>query len=158
MPALRPRALPQPLHAANEALAFLLELCMLAALAWWGATAVGALAGRIALAIGCPLAAVVIWWLFAAPRARIRLPLPGILAVKAVAFGAGVAAVYAVGQHVLAIVFAVVAAVNTCVAAIDRNAAMQRELDLAPGPARPGRPAGDAVSRRGNTAAPGAGA
>jgi polyferredoxin len=130
MAALRARALPQPLHAANEALAFLLELCMLAALAWWGATAVSALAGRVALAIICPLAAIVGWWLFAAPRARIRLPLAGVLAVKAVAFGAGTAALYAVGQHLLAIVFAVVAAVNTGVAASDRNAAMQRETAL----------------------------
>jgi Protein of unknown function (DUF2568) len=127
MAALRARALPQPLHAANEALAFLLELCMLAALAWWGATAVGALAGRVALAICCPLAAIIVWWLFAAPRARIRLPLAGVLAVKAVVFAAGTAALFAVGQHVLAIVFAVVAAVNTGVAGSDRNAAMQRE-------------------------------
>ena len=128
MPALRARALPQPLHAANEALAFVLELCMLAALAWWGSRTVGGLAGRIVLAIICPLAAVVVWWLFAAPRARIRLPLPGVLAVKAVAFGAGVAALYAVGRHVLAIVFGIVAAVNTGVAASDRNAAMQRQV------------------------------
>jgi Protein of unknown function (DUF2568) len=127
MAALRARALPQPLHAANEALAFLLELCMLAALAWWGATAVSALAGRVALAIICPLVAVIGWSLFAAPRARIRLPLAGVLAVKAVAFATGTAALYAVGQHVLAIVFAIIAAMNTGVAASDRNAATQRQ-------------------------------
>jgi Protein of unknown function (DUF2568) len=135
MAALRARALPQPLHAANEALAFLLELCMLAALAWWGATAVGALAGRVALAIICPLVVVIGWGLFAAPRARIRLPLAGVLGVKAVAFAAGTAALYAVGQRVLAIVFAVVAAVNTGVAASDRSAAMQREAAV-PGEGR----------------------
>jgi hypothetical protein len=130
MAALRARALPQPLHAANEALAFLLELCMLAALAWWGATAVSTLAGRVALAIICPLVAVIGWALFAAPRARVRLPLAGVLAVKAVAFAAGTAALYAVGQHVLANVFAIVAAVNTGVAASDRNAAMQRQAAI----------------------------
>jgi hypothetical protein len=127
MAALRSRALPQPLHAANEALAFLLELCMLAALAWWGATAVSATAGRVALAVICPVLAVTGWSLFAAPRARIRMPLPGVLAVKAVAFAAGTAALYAVGQHALAIAFAIVAVVNTGLAASDRNAAMQRQ-------------------------------
>jgi hypothetical protein len=55
------RTLPAPLHAANEGLAFLLELLMLAGLAWWGSQAVSAIAGRIALAILTPLLAVVIW-------------------------------------------------------------------------------------------------
>ena len=55
------RALPGPLHAANEGLAFLLELVMLAALAWWGATIGAGVAARVALGVGAPLAAAVLW-------------------------------------------------------------------------------------------------
>jgi hypothetical protein len=129
------RTLPQPLHVANEGLAFLLELVMLAGLAWWGAQAVSGIAGRIALAILTPAAAVVIWALLAAPRARIRLPLPGVLAVKAVVFGGAAVAVYSMGQHALAIGFAVVAVVNTAVAAVDRQALMATRAGVT-GPAR----------------------
>jgi hypothetical protein len=111
----------------NEGLAFLLELVMLAGLAWWGSQAVGGLAGRIALAVLTPALAVVIWGLFAAPRARIQLPAAGVLAVKAVVLGGAAVAVYATGWHAAAIAFAVVAAVNTTVAAFDRQALVWRE-------------------------------
>src|SRR5712691_12684206 len=122
---MRSRALPGPLHGANEALAFLLELVMLAALAWWGVRTGISVAVRVLLGAGAPLAAAVVWGLFAAPRARIRLPMAGVLAVKVLAFGAAAAAIYAVGQHWLGICFAVVALLNTSIAAADRNAAMR---------------------------------
>ncbi len=122
---MRSRALPQPLHVANEGLAFLLELILLGALAWWGAQAGTSLAASVLLGVGAPLAAAVVWGLFASPRARIRLPMAGVLAVKVLAFAAGAAALYAVGQHVLAICLAVVALLNTALAAADRNAPMR---------------------------------
>ena len=121
------RTLPPPLHAANEGLAFLLELVMLAGLAWWGSQAVTGLAGRIALAVLTPALAMVIWGLFAAPRARVHLPMAGILAVKAIVFGGATVAVYSMGWHVPAIAFAVVAAVNMTVAAVDRQALVWQE-------------------------------
>jgi len=124
------RTLPQPLHLANEGLAFLLELVMVAGLAWWGSQAVSGIAGRIALAILTPAAAVIIWALLAAPRARIRLPLPGVLAVKAVVFAGAAVAVYSMGHHALAIGFAVVTAVNTAVATVDRQALMATRAGL----------------------------
>jgi Protein of unknown function (DUF2568) len=122
---MRSRALPQPLHVANEGLAFLLELVMLGALAWWGAEAGSSLAASVLLGVGAPLAAAIIWGLFAAPRARIRLPMAGVLAVKVLAFGTAAAAVYALGRHWLAICFAAVALLNAGIAAVDRNAAIQ---------------------------------
>ena len=51
MAVIRARALPPVLHAANEALAFLLEAAMLAGLAWWGAAQHASVAVRIALAV-----------------------------------------------------------------------------------------------------------
>ena len=61
------------LKMANLALAFLLELCALAAFAWWGyQTGQGTLA-KIALAVGAPLVVAVFWGLFVAPRAVFTL-------------------------------------------------------------------------------------
>ncbi|HEY2505138.1 MAG TPA: YrdB family protein [Streptosporangiaceae bacterium] len=116
------RLLRPALHAVNEAGAFLLELLLLAGLCWWGAAQHDAVAIRVFLAVVAPAAAMIAWGLLAAPRARIRVPLPGVLAVKVVVFGAGVVAVYSIGQHVLAIAFALVAALNTGIAAADRSA------------------------------------
>ena len=56
------------------ALKFVLELCMLAALAYWGAQAGGSTAGDVALGVGAPLVAAVVWGVYAAPRSARRLP------------------------------------------------------------------------------------
>jgi hypothetical protein len=62
------------LRAANLALKFALELLAVAAFAYWGANVAGG-AAALALAIAAPLAAVILWGTFAAPRATRRLPL-----------------------------------------------------------------------------------
>jgi hypothetical protein len=116
------RALPAGLHAVNEGLAFLLELLALGGLAWWGAVAGGGAATKVLLGAGAPILAAVAWGMFAAPRARFQLPLPAVLAVKVIVFGLAAAGVYAIGRAGLAIAFAVVALVNTALAAVDRDA------------------------------------
>ncbi len=55
--------------AINDALAFLLELCALAALAVWGAHV-----GGVAPAIAAPLATAVLWGAFVAPKAAFKIP------------------------------------------------------------------------------------
>jgi len=122
MPDARSRALPPAVHAANESLALLVEMAMLGGLAWWGATVHGPIAVRVLLAIAAPLAAGVVWALFAAPRARIHLPVPGVLAVKEVVFGLTALAVAAAGLQLVAIVAGVIAFLSACIAAIDRDA------------------------------------
>ncbi|MFC9971872.1 YrdB family protein [Spirillospora sp. NPDC127200] len=114
--------LPGPLHLANEGLAFLLEVLALILLAWWGFTTGDALALHVLLGIGTPVAAAVLWGMFAAPRARFRAGLPVVLLVKAVVFGSAAAALYAVGHPAWAIAFAIVAAANTALATADRQA------------------------------------
>ncbi|MGP9022637.1 YrdB family protein [Streptomyces sp. BR1] len=116
--------LPRPLHVLNEGSAFLLELCALAALAWWGYRTGGNTAVSLLLAVAAPGAAAVVWGLFAAPKARIPVPLAGVLTVKALVFAAAVAGLYTVGHHTLAIAFAAVALLNTTVATLDRRARM----------------------------------
>jgi hypothetical protein len=112
-----------PAHVVNEALAFVLELLALGAIAWWGAAAGGGLFGSLLLGIGLPLVAAVIWGVAASPKARVKLPLAGVLAVKALVFGAATLGLDGLGHRSLAILFAVVVAANTVIATLDREAA-----------------------------------
>ena len=96
----------------NLALRFLLELCMLAALAYWGYHAGDGLLMQLVLAVGAPLVAAVIWGLFIAPRASRRLADPARLLLELVLWVAAAVGLAAAGQPTLAAIFAVVVAVN----------------------------------------------
>jgi len=102
----------QALHWANLTVAFLLELCALAALGYWGVHVGGGPATRTALGIGAPLLAAVLWGLFAAPRAPVSLPAVT-FAVKLLVFGSAALALYATGHRALAAAFAVLVVANT---------------------------------------------
>lgn len=117
--------MPRVLHVLNETLAFLLELAMVAALGVWGARAGASVASSILFGGGAPLLAIVGWALFASPRAKIALPLAGVVAFKALAFGCAAAALYAIGRPRLALALAAVALVNTAIATVDPDAAMR---------------------------------
>jgi hypothetical protein len=84
----------QAFHWVNLTVAFLLELCALAA-----------------LGIGAPLLAAVLWGLFAAPHAPVSIPL-GSGGVQLLVFGSAAAALYATGRHPLALTFAVLVIAN----------------------------------------------
>ncbi|MFD9599253.1 YrdB family protein [Streptomyces sp. NPDC059970] len=116
----------RPWFMANELLAFVVELVALAALARWGFVTGDGTAARLLLGLGTPAVAIVLWGMFAAPRARFRPPLAGVLLVKAVVLGGGVYAVHAVGHPVAAWFFGVVVVVNTALAETLRRRAPQR--------------------------------
>lgn len=99
----------------NALLAFLLELAMLVFVAWWALLLDVPWWARLLIAFAAVGALVVLWGTFAAPRARVRLPVVGIVAVKAVAFGAGMLALWGLGNPVAAVVFAVVVTVNVAI-------------------------------------------
>ena len=100
------------LKGANLALTFLLELSVLAALAYWGWTAATNLTDKLGLGVGAPAVAIIVWTVFGAPRARRRLKGAAYWALRIAFDAAGVLALYAAGLHLTAIAFAVVAAVN----------------------------------------------
>ncbi|WP_399880484.1 YrdB family protein [Streptomyces sp. BBFR51] len=106
----------RPWYVANELLAFLIELLALGLLCWWGFATGGNAGLRVLLGLGAPAAAAALWWLFAAPRARFRPALPGVLLVKGLVLGGGAVALYGVGHPVGAVVVAVVTAANVTVA------------------------------------------
>jgi hypothetical protein len=82
---------------AGATLAFVSELGSLAALAFWGFSVPAGAVARVLLGVGLPVAAAVLWGLFAAPRAVIRIP--ALVAVTKVAVQGGAVAALAVSGH-----------------------------------------------------------
>jgi Protein of unknown function (DUF2568) len=101
------------LKSVNLALAFLLELAMLAAFAYWGFQSGSSTLLKIFMGIGIPLLVIVIWGIFMAPNSARHLQGGAYLALKAVLFGLAVMALMAAGRTTLGVVFAVVVVINT---------------------------------------------
>ncbi len=98
---------------ANLALRFLLELCVFAALAFWGYHVGANPAAKIGLAIGLFLLVIVVWGVFLAPRARVSLPTAPWVLLQVIVFGAAVAGLAAAEQPRLALILAALLAVNS---------------------------------------------
>jgi len=98
--------------AANLALRFVLELCAFAALGYWGSDATSTDVWCIVLAILTPAAAIVVWGLFVAPKARVKVSEPVRWAIELVVFVGAAVALAAAGQTVLGVALAVIAAGN----------------------------------------------
>ncbi len=86
------------MKSANLALRFLLELCALGALGYWGATAQARLFPRTLLAIGAPLLAALFWGMFVSPRVRVVLPTTVRMVLGLAVFAAATAALIARGR------------------------------------------------------------
>jgi hypothetical protein len=102
----------QAFNWANLALAFLLELCALGALGYWGVRMGDGWVAKVALGLGAPLCAAVLWGLFAAPRATVSVPLIGFL-VQLGVFGSAAVALFATGHRVLSVAFVLLVVVNS---------------------------------------------
>jgi hypothetical protein len=97
----------------NPALAFLLELGVLAALVFWGFSSGSGTLAKIVFGIGAPVLAIIIWALLGAPNAPWHLEGIWYLLLRIVFFGSAAVALYVAGQHVLGVVFALLFVVNT---------------------------------------------
>ena len=106
---------------ANLALSFILELCALVALGYWGFQTGQTTLTKIALGLGAPLVTAVLWGLFAAPRASRRLKGLALLLFKIAVFSLAIIALAAAGQPALAIIFALAVAVNLTLGAVWRQ-------------------------------------
>jgi hypothetical protein len=101
---------------ANLTLAFLLELCALAALGYWGFATAGGLPAKIGLGVGVALLAAVLWGVFESPRASLPLPEPWHLLFALAFFGCAAAALYAAHHARVALVFALAVILNQVLA------------------------------------------
>lgn len=95
----------------NLGLSFFLELCMVAALAYWGFSTQSGI-GKYLWGIGGPVVVILIWGAFIAPKARQRLPDPLRLLNEVVLFGLAALALLAAGQQTLGIIFFVLVFIN----------------------------------------------
>jgi hypothetical protein len=87
--------------------AFLLEVAMLVALAYWGFHTGDGIVLKLVFGLGAPVLAGVVWGLFVAPKASHPLPVAGRFVVEVVVFAAGAAALWSAGQRTLAIGYGV---------------------------------------------------
>lgn len=96
----------------NLAIRFLLEICVLISVGYWGFKTGSGLFLRLVLGIGMPLLIAVIWAMFGAPRSAFRLQGPLMLMLEIIVFGSGVAALFLTKNTILAWVFAAIIVVN----------------------------------------------
>ncbi|MEA2364551.1 MAG: hypothetical protein QOI32_63 [Thermoleophilaceae bacterium] len=95
----------------NDGLRFLLELGMLASLAYWGFTDHdGAI--QWLLGLGAPALVALVWGVFMSPKASHPTTDPARLALELVLFGSGVAALFAADQTTLAAILAALIALH----------------------------------------------
>ncbi|MGD8406474.1 MAG: YrdB family protein [Anaerolineales bacterium] len=96
----------------NLAVRFLLELCVLAAVGYWGFKTGSGWFLKILLGIGVPLLIAVIWGTFGAPKANMQLHGLMLLVLEIIVFGSGAAALYASKNYSLAWGFAAIVIIN----------------------------------------------
>ncbi len=96
----------------NLLLRFLLELCILAAVGFWGVKAGSQTAIKIGLGVGTPLLFALVWGIFMAPASSSRLQEPWLLIAELIIFGLAIVALYQAGQPTLAGVFGLVYLIN----------------------------------------------
>ena len=100
------------LKAFNLGLSFALELCMLAALGYWGFHNNKNTLLAWGIGIGLPLGAATLWGLFLAPQARRRFGIVGGVLLSSVLFGLALLALAITGHTTLAIAFGAAAILN----------------------------------------------
>ena len=96
----------------NLLLRFLLELCMLGAVGYWGAVTGDGAAMQVLLGVGAPLVMAVVWGVFISPKAAVKLPPAAWVALQAVLFGAAAVALSTFASPALAVGFVAVVAAN----------------------------------------------
>ena len=110
------------LRSANILLAFALELAMLAGFAVGGWAVPGTMWIRLGAAVAAPAIAIVLWGLWAAPKAGPRrLKMPALFWFKAAMFAAAAAAWWFGGHPFIGAIFASLAAINLLTAAALRH-------------------------------------
>jgi hypothetical protein len=100
------------IRVANLVLRFLLELCALGALGYWGFKTGGDAITKLAIGIGVPLIAAVVWGTFLSPQASVQLPRSLVLVLQALVFGSAAAALAATGHRTLALTFGAMVVTN----------------------------------------------
>ncbi len=105
----------------NDALAFLLEIAMLAAFAWWGFTTGSPAWVSVVLGTGLVVAAIAIWGLLVAPRAPRRLHDPWHTLLTLALLGSAAVALSVTANTGLALAFGALVVLNQVVKRLVRR-------------------------------------
>jgi hypothetical protein len=97
---------------ANLVLALVLELGVLAALAYWGFATDATIPVKIVLGMGAAAATIIVWAIWGAPRSERRLQGRAYWLLRIVFDAAGAVALYVASQPILGTIFALAAALN----------------------------------------------
>jgi hypothetical protein len=100
------------LKSLNVGIRFLLEICVLISVGYWGFKTNSGWVLKILLGIGAPLLIAVIWGAFGAPKAPYHLSGLALFALEVTVFGSGVAALFATKNFSLAWGLAAIAIIN----------------------------------------------
>jgi hypothetical protein len=96
----------------NAAVRFLLELCMLTAVGYWGFKTQSSWLMKILFGIGLPILIAVLWGMFIAPKAVYPLKGASYLTLELVLLASGSFALFASGKPSLAWAYTIVLIVN----------------------------------------------
>ena len=102
----------KPLALLNLGIRFVLELCLLAAVGYWGFQLDNAWPIRIVAGIGLPLLVAVIWGTFTSPKAPYLLQEPWRFGLEIVLFGLAAAALLATNHTTLGIILGMTFLIN----------------------------------------------
>jgi hypothetical protein len=102
----------------NDAVAFIIELAMLIALSISGYQLATAALLQYSFAILLPLAAILLWAVWAAPRSKRRLPFPWLSVFKFMLFSITTILLFRSGHSIAGIVFGTVAYANELLAVL----------------------------------------
>jgi predicted MFS family arabinose efflux permease len=116
------------IKAANLAVRFLLELCALAAVAYWGSRLSDSTGVNVIVAIAAPLGVATFWGILLAPSSQRRLDPPLRTLAELFVLALAVAALVAVDEPVLAVILAIAGVLNGLLLHVWR----QDAADLAP--------------------------
>jgi hypothetical protein len=99
--------------AINDGVRFLLEMCALVAVGYWGWRTGSSLPTRLLLSVGSVLVLATVWAVFRADEnALVSVPTVVRIGIEVGVFAAATGALWATGHLCLAVGFAVLAAVN----------------------------------------------
>lgn len=100
------------LQSLNLVIRFLLELCGLGALGYWGFRTGNGIAMKIALATATPILFAVVWGIFGSPKSIVKLSVILHIFLELIVFGLPAIALFSAGKHQLAWIYGICVVVN----------------------------------------------
>ena len=98
--------------AINLAIRFVLEVCALVSLFYWGFQSSQGILMKLGLGIGAPLLIAIIWGVFGSPKAPISLEGFSRLLLELLIFGLASLALDSSGKPTLALIYAITVVIN----------------------------------------------